>query len=116
MSNAAKARAILAWFSDLREATDLLAAGLRGPLHKITLGLISVQATFAAARSAGLFDAVLANHVSARHLLDTLGVWVGLVSTVVALYTQRKGEAASLIEAKRRATSDAMQADKEKLP
>lgn len=110
MSNAAKARALIAWFDDLREATDLLAASLRGPLHKVTLSLITVQGTFAAAQAAGLLDAVLAAHPRFHHVVNSTGVWVGLGSTVIALYTQRKGEAAALLESKRRDTAAAVAA------
>ena len=104
-TNAAKARALIAWFDDLREATDLLAASLRTPLHRLTLGLISIQGTYAAAKATGMLDAVLARHSTFAHAVDTAGVWVGLGSTVIALYTQRKGEAKALLESKRRETS-----------
>lgn len=100
-TNAAKARAFIAWLADLREATDLLAASLRGPLHKITLTLITAQLTCAAAKSAGLFDAI----PSVGHAVDVVGVWVGAGSAIIALYTQRKGEAKALLESKRRETS-----------
>lgn len=107
-SNTAKARALIAWFDDLRDATDLLAASLRTPLHRITLTLISIQGTFAAAKASGMLDSVFAAHHTAAHLADTVGVWVGLGSTVIALYTQRKGEAAALLESKRRDTAAAV--------
>ncbi len=109
-TNAAKARALIAWLADLREATDLLAASLRGPLHKITLTLISIQGTFGAAKAAGMLDALLASHPRFAHAVDSTGVWVGLGSTVIALYTQRRGEAAALLESKRRETASAVPA------
>lgn len=101
----AKARAFIAWLDDLREATDLLAAGLRGPLHKLTLSLISFQGTFAAAKAIGMLGPILAAHPRFAHAVDSAGVWVGLSSTIIALYTQRKGEAAALLETKRRETA-----------
>ncbi len=83
---------------------------MRTPLHRLTLSLITVQGAVAAAKASGAFDALFAAHSRVAHVYDALGVWVGLGSTVIALYTQRKGEATALLEAKRRDTAAALSA------
>ena len=104
-TSTAKARALIAWFADLRDATDLLAASLRTPLHRMTLSLIALQVSFGAAKAAGMLDSILAAHPHFAHAVDSVGVWVGAGSAFIALYTQRKGEARALLESKRRETS-----------
>lgn len=97
-TNAAKARALIAWFADLREATDLLAASLRTPLSRLSLTLMAAQATAAGMKAAGM----LAPFPRISHAVDLSSLWVGTGATVIAFFTQRKGEATALLAAKRR--------------
>jgi len=75
---------------DVLDGIDLIAARVRIWLAGTTKTLILAQGMY----SAGLLD----KYVPAE---SRAAKWVGFAGLIIALYTQRKGEATALLEAKK---------------
>lgn len=67
----------------------LVAAKMRGPLHKLTWFLIAAQAAYAT----GEFNSIIPKDSNAAK-------WVAVASGLIALYTMGKREAANVIREK----------------
>lgn len=72
------------------DGIDLLAARLRGPLHSLTLALIAAQGAYAV----GALDQWIPKD-------SKWAKWASMASGIIALYTMRKREASSLLQAKK---------------